>query len=202
MVYKYRNKNRHSKGIIKGISLIELITGIAIFGLISVMVVSIYFAHFKFFSNQSKTIDLANESRNALEDITNQIRESSTIVSTCTPCGSNSTSSTVLILELWPLDTNGYPQSPGASDFDYIMIKRDDLENTKLTMTTYPSGISSRPSSSKILSEDVSNLTFEYNPPGDPTAATEVTITLTNTSGELGKTHTLTQEAKAVLRNK
>ncbi len=192
--------------LLKGMSIVEITAAIGIIGIISIMVVSIYFAHFRLFSNQSKTIDIANENRISLDAITNQIRESSGVASSCCS-GSYTTSSTVLVLQLWPLDASGNPIDPGASNYDYIIVQRDILENTKLVRITIPSATSSRQAKTDILSTDVSNLQFAYldsneQPVADQTLASEVKVTLTNTSVQFGKTYAQTQETKAVIRNK
>lgn len=205
----FRKHRRKIADLMRGLSVVEITGAIGIIGIISIMIVSIYFAHFKLFSNQSKTIDIANETRIALDTITNQIREASGVVSTCpgtspyNGCGSATTSSTVLVLQLWPLDSNGDPTDPGTTNFDYIVIKRDDLENTKLTRQIFPSAISSRQAKTDILSTDVANngLTFDYDN-ADFTQAGEITVTLTNTATQFGKAYTQTQETKAVIRNK
>ncbi len=205
--------------LLRGMSVVEITAAIGIIGIISIMVVSIYFAHFRLFSNQSKTIDVANETRIALDAITNQIRESSAVVSSCpvgspyNGCGGATTSSTAtscnnttsysakVVLQLWPLDSNGNPTDPGSSNYDYVVIKKDDLENTKLKMITYPSSISSRKPSSLILSDEISCLSFTFDN-ADPTQASEVTAGITNTTTQFGKTYIQAQETKAVIRNK
>jgi hypothetical protein len=191
----------------RGVSLVELITAIGLVGLVSIMVISIYITHFRLFSNQSQSIDLANENRLALDEIASQIKEAQAIVSTCSDCSGYTTSQTTLVLQIWPLDASGNPTNPGGSNYDYIVYKRDDIQNTKLDKKTYPASISSRKAGSNILASDVSNLTFAYYNPyptvsPDPTLASEVTVSLTNTNTNLGKTNTITQSTEAVLRNK
>jgi len=205
--------------LLKGMSIVEITTAIGIIGIISIMVVSIYFAYFRLFSNQSKTIDIANETRIAIDAITNQIRESSAVVSSCpvgspyNGCGGSTTSTSAtscnnttnysakVVLQLWPLDSNSNPTDPGSSNYDYVVIKRDDLENTKLKMITYPSSTSSRKSSSLILSNEISCLSFTFDN-ADPTQASEVTAGITNTTTQFGKNYTQSQETRAVIRNK
>ncbi|EKD62559.1 MAG: hypothetical protein ACD_52C00128G0002 [uncultured bacterium] len=193
----------------RGVSLVELITAIGLIGLVSIMVISIYITHFRLFSNQSQSIDLANENRLALDEMAIQIKEAQAIVSTCTypACSGYTTSATTIVLQLWPLDANGNPTDPGSSNYDYVVYKRDDLENTKLVKITYPATISTKKAGTDVLASDVSNLTFAYYNPfptvsPDPTQATEVNVSLTNTNTNMGKTNTITQSTEAVLRNK
>lgn len=187
-----------------GFTIVELVTGIAIIGLVSFLVAAVYFAHFKLFSNQNTAIDIASENRLAVDEITNQIRESETIVNTCSACGGDTTGSTILVLRLWPLNASGEPTDPGSTNaYDYIIYKLDPTDNTKLLKKTFADATipSSRSSGSKIIAAKLSNLQFTYDNV-DPTLAAEVTITITNTAKSSSKTHTYTQSVKAVLRNK
>lgn len=186
-----------------GFTIVELIAGTAIIGLVSFLVAAIYFAHFRLFSNQNTAIDVASENRLAVDEITNQIRESETVVSTCSACSGDMTGSTILVLRLWPLSAIGEPTDPGSSAYDYIVYKRDPLDNTKLIKKTFPDTTipSSRSPGSKIIAAKISNLQFTYDN-ADPTLASEITTTITNSAASSSKTHTYTQSAKAVLRNK
>lgn len=184
-----------------GFTIIEFISAFAIIGLVAVLVASIYFAHFRLFSNQNTAIEVSSQNKIALDEITNQIRESETIVSTCTGCGMDTTSDTIIILQLWPLNASGEPIDPGGN-YDFIVYKRDASDNSKLAkkiVATAPP--SSRESSTKTIATNISDLKFIYDNP-DPTLATEVTISVTTTAISGSKTHTMAQSAKAVLRNK
>src|SRR4030042_5309575 len=112
-----------------GFTLVELITSMAILGIASIMIASIYFAHARLFSNQNTSIDLSTESRLALDEMTNQIRESQSVVSSCPLCGGDTTSPTALVLQLWSLDVN---DEPIDSAFNYIVYKRGTADNAKL----------------------------------------------------------------------
>ena len=59
-----------------GVSLVELLIGMSIVGFLGVMIAALYFSHFKLFSSQNTRIEVASENKIALEEITNQIRES------------------------------------------------------------------------------------------------------------------------------
>lgn len=192
--------NMASKKILRGASIIELLAAMAILSLITIMVVSVYFTHFKIFSNQSESIQIANQNKISLDEITNQIRESQSVATTCANCGGDSSGTAKIVLQLWPLDASGNPKDPGGSKYDYIVYKRDDLENSKLIKKIIPDPSSTRSASTKIIATEVNNLQFAYDVA--PPATTQVTITLTNTSKSLNKTNTITQESKAVLRNK
>ena len=63
------------KSIVRpGFTIVELLTSISIIGLVSLLVASIYFAHFRLFSNQNTAIDVASENKLALDEITKSSR--------------------------------------------------------------------------------------------------------------------------------
>jgi len=184
-----------------GLSLIELITGIAIFGLVILLAASVYFAHFRIFSNQNTSIEVASQNKLALDEMTNQIREGESVVNICPNCGTDTTGDHVLILRLWPLNASQEPFDPGGSNYDYIIYKQSATDNTKLIKKIIVDPSSSRSSSEKILATDISSLQFSYDN-ADPAQASEITISLTTSGNSGSKTLTTTQTSKAVLRNK
>src|SRR3990167_4893772 len=114
----------------RGLSLIELLIAFSIIGLVSILVASVYFAHSRLFSTQNTSIDVASQNRLALDEMTNQIRESQAVVATCTLCPPDSTSDTVVILQIWPIDSSGELFQPAGSDYDFIIYKKDSSDNT------------------------------------------------------------------------
>lgn len=183
-----------------GFTIVELLISSVLLAVISYILGSIFISNFKLFIDETSVINITEANKTALDEITNQIRESQSIASTCTPCSPYTTSSTVLILQLWPLNSNGEPFDGGVN-FDYIEYKRDAVDNTKLRKIIYPHATSTRQSLNKVLSTTVDNLTFTYNN-ATPSQATEITVTLKNTITNAGKIQDVERETKAVLRNK
>ncbi len=192
---------------ISAFSLVELVTSMAIFGLIALMVGSIYLAHFRLFSNQNKIIDVSNENKIALDEITNQIRESKAVVATCPNCAPDDTTdllnqpSSKIVLELWPLNQNGEPFEPAGSAFDYVVYKRDAVDNTKLVKKVIPDAASTRRQDEDVLIKEVDLLSFTFN----STIASQVSqveTTITTKGSTTNKTHTVTESTKTILRNK
>jgi len=186
-----------------GLTIVELIAGLGIIGFIILMIASVYLAHTRLFSNQNTSIEVATQNRIAVDEITNQIRESQTVASTCSSCAGDTTTATSIILQLWPLNANGEPFEPAASAYDYIVYKRNSADNTKLIKKTIVDPGSLRKSDQKIIAVDISNLQFTYEPDNNnPPTATTVSVSVTTALTSGGKTHTTTQSVKAVLRNK
>ncbi len=184
-----------------GFTLAELTVAFTITGFMAVLVIAVYFAYFRLFSNQSTSLDLANQNKIAIDEITNQIRESQSVVTTCTSCGDDTTGSQLLILQFWPLNASGEPTDPTGSTYDYVVYRRDNTDYTKLIKKVIPDATSSRKASNKIIAGNISNLQFAYDN-ANVTEATEITVTLTASATNLSKTHTNTLSAKALLRNK
>lgn len=184
-----------------GLSLVEFLVAFGVITFVVTMVGAIYFANFRLYSNQNAVIDISTQNRISLTDITNQIRQSAAVASTCGSCGGTTSSATSLVLQLWPIDGTGEPFDPGTTNFDYIVYKRDQSDTSKLVRYTYPFGSSSRPSGTRILATNVSNLQFAYDN-ADPTQSREITITLTSSTNSGTKNITTTDTDKATLRNK
>lgn len=196
----------------KGFTLVEVIVGTALLGLVSVLIASIYFTNFKLFSHQSTSIDINSQNKLAIDEISNQIRQSQSVAASCPnpPCNPTETSSsTVLALQLWPLDANGDPKDPlGGTDYDYIVYKIDPANSSRIQKKIAPDASSTRPASAKVLATSLSanGLSFTYKDGSgstvSPSAATEVTISISTTGTSVGKTQTVTQTNNATLRNK
>jgi hypothetical protein len=190
----------YSKSL-KAFTLIEIVTGFALVGLVSILIATLYFAHFRLFSNQNTSIEVSTQNRLAIDEIVNQVRESQSVVDTCTGCSGDTTSSTVLVLRLWRLDSNGEPTEPTGSEYDYVIYKRDPSDTTNLIKKTVPDPTSSRQTLTKIIATRVSDLQFAYDNT-NPDLITEISVTLTNSSTVNNKVQTTTQSSTAILRNK
>ena len=184
-----------------GLTLVELLTGFGVLGLVSIMVATLYFTHVRLFSNQNTSIDVATQNKLALDEIVAQIREGQAVVITCSACAGDTTSATILVLQLWPLDAAGDPIQPQGTAYDYIVYKRDAVDSTKLIKKTVADAASSRQSQEKIIARSLADLQFSLDN-ADPSQASEVTVSLTTTANVNGRVHTTSQSIKAVLRNK
>jgi len=183
-----------------GVSLVELIIGMSIVGFMGVLIAALYFSHFKLFSSQNTRIEVASENKIALEEMTNQIRESQGVAANC--CSpTETTSADVLVLQIWPLNASGDPTEPNPNptpQYDYIVYKK---VNDTLKKQIVPASGSTRPSSDKIIASKINTLRFTYDN-ADVTQAAQVTINLMTQNTVNNVTQTDTKTSTAVIRNK
>ena len=202
----YRLQARRVTRFLPGITLVELVTSIAILGVLSLMIGSVYLAHFRLFSSQSASIDTSAQNKIAIEEISNQIRESNGVVDSClaqNPCGGHQSGNSKLVLQLWPLNASGAPFDPTTNAPDYIVYRLNDPpNNNNFVKTVYPNltiGSTRKVLTNKILASNVQTLSFLYVPAVPGTS--EVTVTLT-TQPKNSKETQFTQTVKVYLRNK
>lgn len=185
----------------KAFTIIELLIVFSLSSVIIMVLGSVFVSHFKLFNNVKSLVEVSSSNKLVLDELITQIRESDAIVSTCSACGGITTGSNSLILELWPLDTSSNPFEPTSNNFDYVLYFRDPTKTNNLIKKIIPDTTSSRVASTKIMANDISNLSFSYNN-ADPTLAGEITATVQNSLVIAGRTQTTSQQVKAVLRNK
>lgn len=184
----------------RAFTLVELVIGMALTGIIVLVLGNIFVTNVRLFRDESSAIAITDTNKIALDEITNQIRESQSIAASCTPCGADTTGANVIILQLWPLNSSGEPFD-GSGNYDYIVYKRDSTDNTILKKIVYPHATSTRAAVNNVLSTDVNILTFTYDN-ATPSLATEVTIRLKNRKTISLKPQEVDRESKAVMRNK
>ena len=183
-----------------GVSLVELLIGMSIVGFMGVLIAALYFSHFKLFSSQNTRIEVASENKIALEEMTNQVRESQGVAATC--CSpTETTGADVLVLQIWPLNASGDPTEPNPDptpQYDYIVYKK--VADT-LKKKIVPAAGSTRQASDKIIASKINVLTFTYDN-ADVSQAAQVTINLTTQNTVNNVTQTDSKTSTAVIRNK
>ena len=75
----------------KGVSIVEILVATSIVSMLFIIIASLYLTHFKVFANQNNTIEVNSQTRLALDDITNWIRQSQSVVCTCIVCSGSTT---------------------------------------------------------------------------------------------------------------
>lgn len=136
-----------------GFTLIEIIIAMAILGLMSLMVMGLYFSQFKVFSRQSAAIDGAANNTIAIDDMETSIKQAERI-RVCTnigsygpisePCSgftSQPPSATQLVLSVWPIDSTQQPITPTTNCdvsgclWDFIIYYKSGTDLIKRTVT-------------------------------------------------------------------
>lgn len=59
--------------------MVEIFIGVALIGILALLIAVIFYSHFKLFSKQSTVIDVSSQNKIALEELTNQVRDSISI---------------------------------------------------------------------------------------------------------------------------
>lgn len=205
LIKRRRNVNNHPTR--HGVSLVELLIFIALFGVISIFLAVIVMTNSRLFNDQKTNTYLATQNQLALDEMVNQVREAQDFATCPTPiCPIQEISNTLqLVLSLWPLDPitgDPYQPVPASPVYDYMVYKWDS--STKgLTKYTYTIGApSKRIANQDIIAKDVTNFTLSYNVYPLAPATSQVTIYLENQTSSLRKTFNFNQTAKAILRNK
>lgn len=121
-----------------GFTLVEILLGTALVGVIAFLMASVFIAHFKLFYDQNSVIDIASQNKLALDEITNQIRQSESVVTTCANngCPDDVTGPNVIVLRLWPINSSGEIIDAQGTNYDYVVYKREPASVTSHISTS------------------------------------------------------------------
>lgn len=165
----------------KGLSLPELIIGIAIAGVAGTLLVSLLISSNNVFFNQSVKVSQGLSLNQARLEITDLIESASGIASQYPPSGTAefTTNGNTLILKIPAIDQNGNILN---SVFDYAVIYKDPANPKILRKQILVDGASLRKSENKVLSTSLSELKFVYydinNSPVPSAEAVRVNFTI------------------------
>lgn len=194
-------KKRHQKKF--GFSLIELLIGISLLAIVSLVIGNTYVNFLKGSVYQSELTNLASQNKTATEEITFAIRQSRGIVTSASCQPGIQTNASNIVLELWPLDVSQKPFDPSGTNYDYIVYT---LSSNQITKIVCPSVVSSRTAANHTITTNVSDANlYTYNLNGSqvaPTSANEVTINLTLQKTVITRSISNAQSRKVSLRNK
>lgn len=210
-----------------GVTLTELLVGMAIAGGVSLGIVSIYMAHYRIFTNQNALIEAETQNKLAMDQILKYVHEGmnfSRLSGICdgTPYGSSyvdRTELTTVGIQLLPLDSNGNPFESG--NYDHILFYRNPLDESKLVRVGYSNSTSTSrteaqnnplncgdyPLDGKVIATGVTEFSIEYDDPpatfgtGNFVNSKKGYITLTTESKTIyGRTFTSTQKFTAYFK--
>ncbi len=180
------------KSIVKnGFTLIEVTIVILLTALVMIVIVEFFFGTLSIYRQQEADLILNNSARTALDDIDANVRSSSV---TLTNYLTYNAGPDTLIVRMPSIDA-GKIIIPGT--YDTVVFY---LIGTNLFRDTVPDPASSRLAQNKLLAENVSSLTFNYDNADFAqvtTVQTDLSL-LRNTGKEI---RTLTLSSKSRLRN-
>lgn len=199
----------------KGVSLVELLVGMAIASGVSLGIVGIYMAHFRIFTNQNALIEAETQNKLAMNEVLKYSKEAIKFAKESHIIGAGNGETTVLGLTLLPLDASGNPYNPDF--YDIAIIRRDPGDPSKLIEygITYASSTTRKlmkrgdPDTylgdglqpPKVIATGVTDLNIAYND-SPYTDADQATITLKTAAKTIfGKTFTSNQTATIYIRN-
>ncbi|HEY5601241.1 MAG TPA: type II secretion system protein [Patescibacteria group bacterium] len=182
-----------------GFTLIELIVAIGLFGLISLLAGGVYLGQIRLFNRQNAQVDIVSQNQIILDDMVDEIRNSSQVASGVTVGSDTYASGTnQLVLRLISIDSSGQLL---ANSFDHLIYY---LEGSSSPYTLHkrlvPDASSSRSGYDDVKSADVSSIIFSYSDL-DFANVTSIDISLTTVKKVENKDKTLTTTTKAILRN-
>jgi len=191
----------------QGFTIIEIIVVIAVISLLSIVTIDLYIKSHNMFTVHNSQSQLQIVTKASLDEISDNIKKSSSVLSTYTAPDDTvyQTSNNTLILRIPSLDEN---QDVIENKFDYIIYEIDSVNLHYLEKIIYADALSIRKNTSTNINQKLDNLNFVYF---DSTNA-EINVALENTdyvvttikSEEVvnGKTNSTEYETKSKLRNK
>lgn len=145
----------------KGLSLLEILVGLAIAGLGGALIMGIFISTNNIFVGQTIKVNQGLSLNQASLEISELIKSSAGVASQYPPTGGAqfATGSEVLVVKLPAVSQAGQNID---SVFDYAVITRDQANPKILKKYVYPDITSSRNSENKVLSTSLGILTFNY----------------------------------------
>lgn len=148
------NDKQHTRGL----TLIEILISIFLFGLISLVLFNVYQGYFSAFGVQQARIDTSRSARTIVNEVEKVARQANHIVASHTFSGTTmTTSSSTAVFELPSVNSVG---DIVANTYDYIAFY---TTNANMYVRTEAGSGSIRTSGTKRLSDIVNTLAFTYS---------------------------------------
>jgi len=175
----------------QGLTLIELLISIVLLSILLTVFTSAFVSGIKVYQREFQTANLQSENRIVLDRIISDIKQAYNVEDT--------SDSDTLVLALPAIDASGniLYEATGQFKTDYFTYTKN---GTSLEKEILPDASSSRTAITKTILDKVSNLTFTYLP--DLSSAEEVEVRLITQDQSSGKTITVNNLGRGVLRNK
>jgi len=180
----------------KGLTLVELIIGVAISAVVGVLLINLVIFSNNIFFNQTVKVNQGMSLNQGGSEITDLIKSSAGISNQYPPTGSAqyTADANSLILKLPSLAANG---GIIESSFDYAVIEADTQAPAILRKRVFISGGSSRNEENKVLATSLKDLVLVYldenNNPITAVQASRITFTISlyDANGELSNSSSL-----------
>lgn len=191
----------------QGFSLLELIITMAIFSLISLVLVVIFIQTYETFYIQENQTQLQVETRYSLDTINNWVKKASSVISSYTPPGETAyeTSDSVIILQVAAIDED---QNIIADTYDYLIFQADPSNPSELQQIIYADESSDRTTGTRTIAHYLNSLSFSYFDSSNNQLIENfensvfVTIELNSEEVVRGKTNKANFKTQTKLRNK
>lgn len=174
-----------------GFTLIEMLIVVALLGVLSLVIIDLLIGQYRLYHIEFSELIVQSETRATLDGIDNDVRSATQVLETFDVY---TTGSDCLILAVQSLNSAGQ-LIPGT--FDYVIVRRN---GNALIRELIPDSASVRPTQTKQLAANVTNLVFTYNSPNVPEIS-EVLTQITVVDANQYQTRSLTASSKARLRN-
>src|SRR3989344_4012331 len=184
------------KKLTKGITLIELLIGLAIFAILILFLANFFVSYYDSFNNLQASNSVSESTGIFINSISNAIRQADSIVSSRVFSGTTYTSnSTTIFLEIPSIDASS---NVILGTYDYMVFY---LDSSNIYWLVDSNASSSRKSGYQLIASNISSLSFTYDDP-IVTSATKVDITITAQKLVKGKTFQSSLTQQVYLRNK
>ncbi len=190
------------RGRPKGLTLIEMLVGLAIVSLLIVAILSLYSKGQQQFLNQNIQSDVLEKSRFPLAWIARDVKSAVQVAATW---GSYTTSSNTLVLAVPSVDASGLIIDIN-SEFDHVIYRV--LERKLQRIYDAKEGVSARVDGSRNLADDVTGLSIAYYDASEAplssnfATAASVRVSLSTARKGFRRTFQESMNSKFKLRNK
>jgi len=188
--------NSFKENTSRGITLIELLIGLAVFAILILFLANFFNSYYDSFNNLQASSSVAKSTGIFINLVGNAVRQANKIDSSRTVSGNLYTSNaTTMVLELPSIDASANTIS-GA--YDYMIFY---LDGGNIYWIVDANALSSRKPGSQIIASDISSLSFTYDNPS-VTSANKVDIAVTAKREIKGKIFESSLSQQVYLRNK
>lgn len=184
------------KKLERGVTLIELLIGLAVFAVLILFLSHFFVSYYDAFNELQSSNEVAKSTGLFINAVSNAVRQADTIVSSKVVSGTTYTSdATTMVLELPSIDASSHVIS---GTYDYMVFY---LNGSTIHWLIDANVSSSRKSGSQMIGSNISSLVFTYNDPS-VTSATKVDVAVTAQKEVKGRVFQNSLNQQVYLRNK